>query len=422
MNPAPATAPYAVILAGNSILSAPVPPVRPGAAPASAPRTFLLRPGPLDQSLAPVLEAIPRRAPLWVFLADAWCQTLAVPSANLVGQPESQRLSALAFEAEAFSALPPDTTATAAAIGPLSAPTATCRILQVPTATVEAVRRAADATRHPLAGLTHPALLAPLAAPDGTPLPDPPPFVHDDAPALLSTLAEHLAAATPPPAIHPVASTSPLGRALPLTLAISCGLLLLVLLAELVVPLLARHLRGALAERSGLAAQVTAQRQREASARAQADALRRDFEAAVAPRRALADLRTAIPRMLAALADAHATPDRALMLRSITSPHPFAYDLQTWAATPAAIDALYAALADALPDAGLALRPASANALALAPDGGPWLAIYAIAPATNGPLEKVAAALADATPAARRFFSSTPVPAANPADEDWTTF
>ena len=223
---------------------------------------------------------------------------------------------------------------------------------------------------------SHPALLSPLAAPDGAALPDPPPFAPDHATALLQSLADLLRAGTPPPAIHPVAPPSPLRRALPVTLAISAALLLIVLLAELLLPLADRRLEADLAARSDLAARLAALRAQEKSLRDQADALRRDFDAALAPRLELAALRAAPAQLLAALADAHDTPDHALMLRSLSSPAPYAFDLQTWTLTPAHADALYATLAPRLADAGLLLAPDALEALSLSSDGGPWLATY----------------------------------------------
>ncbi len=68
------------------------------------------------------------------------------------------------------------------------------------------------------------------------------------------------------------------------------------------------------------------------------------------------------------------------MLRSLTSPAPYAYDIQTWTLTPAHADALYAALAPRLAEAGLLLAPNGLQALSLSSDGGPWLASYHIAP------------------------------------------
>ena len=381
MTPPPSATPHVLILSGDSILAAPLPAPSAAAGPLpAAPRAFMRRPGPLDAALAPILEALPRRAPLWFFLADAWCQTLSVPSAQLLPLPPPQRLSALAYEAEPFSAIPPATAATAADIAPLDAPSAACRILQAPSADIDAIRRAAEASRHPIAGITHPALLSPLADPDGTPLPDPPPFAPDHATVLLQSLADLLRAGTPPPAIHPVIPPSPLRRVLPAALAISSLLLLLVLLAELILPLADSRLEASLADRSELAAQLSALRNREKSLRDQADALQRDFDAALAPRLGLAALRAAPARLLAALADAHDTPDHALMLRSLTSPAPYAYDIQTWTLTPAHADALYAALAPRLADAGLLLAPNGLQALSLSSDGGPWLASYHIAP------------------------------------------
>lgn len=375
-----AAAPLLLVLSSDALLSAPLPSAAAPSAPVAAPRTYRLRPGPLDAALAPVLESIPRRTPVWFLLPDAWCQTLPVPAAQLDALPPDRRAAALAPDAEAFSGLPAASTSTALAVGPAASAVVNCRILQVPNATVDALRDAAAAARLTLAGISHPALLAPMAAPDGSPAPDPLPFVPDDLPALAQALADLLALGTPPPAIHPAPPTTPLGRALPATFALSCLLLLLALGAWgwLSARAAAEEARAADLER--LDTDLRRLRAEERAARDAARDAQAAYDAALAPRLGLAALRAAPATILDALAAAHETDDDGLMLRSISSPAPFAYDLQTLALSPAHIDALYAALAPRLP-ATLPVTPAAATALGLAPDGGPWLASYSIAPA-----------------------------------------
>lgn len=377
-----AAAPLLLVLSGDALLSAPLPSASAAATTPPSPRTYRLRPGPLDAALAPVLESIPRRTPVWFLLADAWCQTLPVPAAQLDAVPPDRRAAALAPDAEAFSGLPAASTSTAVAVGPSASAVVNCRVLQVPNATVDALRDAAAAARLTLAGISHPALLAPMAAPDGSPAADPLPFVPDDLPALAQTLADLLALGTPPPAIHPAAPTSPLGRALPATFALSCLLLLLALGAWGWLSARAASAEARAADLERLDADLRRLRAEERAARDAARDAQAAYDAALAPRVGLAALRAAPATMLDALAAAHETDDNGLMLRSISSPAPFVYDLQTLALSPAHIDALYAALAPRLvPPPPLAVTPAAATALGLAPDGGPWLASYAIAPA-----------------------------------------
>ena len=341
-------------------------PATPAAAPVSTPRA----PGlPAADALAEAFAAarLPRNAPVLLLDAEAWCQPIDLPAAQLDGLPPDQLQNLLGLEAEAFSAIPQRTSRIAWTLSPEHDGSRTARILQLAAADCDALAAAARRARLRLLGISHPAFLLP------------------DAPAWDPAAAAAAWRARDPSAAFPLVPPPPPPDSPRRNAAVAAALLAAVLAAAGIHWLAASAaLRSATAEhdlRSARQAQSLALQRDLKTIRDSTAALRTRLDNARNAAARLDAARDACPALLRALADS--LPSEVLV-QTLDSPAPFALEVRGLAAAvPPYHDALLA-LSRSLPPA-VHLVPGDLTALHRLGNGGPWTFAFQLLPAEDAP-------------------------------------
>lgn len=367
---------------GDEILRLELPPGG-GAGPA---RVFLKRGGTAGAAAGPVLETLPRRAGVWVWLADGWCQTLSLNADLLDGADGAARTARLAYEAEPFSGLRPDDALTAAETARGAGTAALCRIFQASRRDVESLATAAEGVGCRLLGVGHPGQLSPPAGPDGLAAPEPPPFAPGDAERLAAEWSARARAGTLPPTLRPAGAQAGggAGRIRRGLAGAGAALLLLVACAGWWA---GRDAAAVRAENDVLLALDAEAKRAEAGVSrllGMRDDIRRKHLEGLAPRRRLQELRGRTAALCEALCAWPEEGGGEWMLRGVKSPDPFVHEIEAWAGTPDAADALLERLAERLTGAGLAVVPRGTEALRMLDNGGPWKVVFLVKAADGG--------------------------------------
>lgn len=365
---------WLLVVAGDSLLRVEL----KGDGGVGAARVFLRRGETVGKASAPVLETLPRRAGVWVWLADAWCQTLTVGA--LPEGDEGGRTARLAYEAEPFSGLRPEEAYTA---GEAGAGGRVWRIFQAPRKDVDSLLAAAREARCRLLGVGHPAQLAAVAGADGLPAADPTPFAAEDCERLASEWWARAREGRLPPLLPPEAARRGAGEGKDAKKWLFWGGLA-VLLAVLAAGASAEKRAGALGEENavlqGLAAEAGRTEREAEGLRRQKEALWEEYRAGLEPRRRLQALRGRTAALYAALDGVSEGAGGRWMLRGVRSPEPFTHEVELWAGSQKDAEDVLSAMAEKLAGAGLAVFPEETEALMKLEDGGPWRVVFEVAP------------------------------------------
>jgi hypothetical protein len=338
-------------------------------------RAFTRRAGGWEASMTPVLEGLPKGSTVWVWLADAWCQTLSV-AAGPAGEGEAARAARWAYEAEAFSGLSPSnsfTTGMAGAAGPDGS--CWCRILQVPKREAEGVRLAAAAAGARVEGISHPAFLAPVADADGEAAPEPGPFRPEDAGALAAEWAARLAKGQLPPFIR---LSAPEGKWAGARRRIGwwgAAVLAAVAIAGASFSWLAGTERAEVGRLEAATGALSRENGRALAARRGMEADEAASAARLAPRRALRERQGRAAAVYgAAEAAAGASGAMVRRVRAVGE----GYEVTVWCGTTGGADEFLSRLSRELEGSGLRAGRGGMKGLQVLDNGGPWECAIAV--------------------------------------------
>ena len=357
---------YLVIGGGLGLWRAELPEVG-GAVPPV--RAFTRRPGGWETAMTPVLEGLPKGATVWVWLPDAWCQTLSV-AAGPAGEGAEARADRWAYEAEAFSGISPANGLTAGVAGPAGSDgMCWCRILQVPKREAEGVRLAAAAAGTRVEGISHPAFLAPVVDGDGEAAPEPGPFQPEEAGALAAEWAARLAKGQVPPHIRLSAPEGRWAGARRKIGAWGVAVLVGVAAAGAAFSVLSGKERGEVARLEAASGALARENGRAAAARRGIEADAAASESRLAPRRALRERQRRAAAVYGAVEAAAA--ESGAMVRRVAAEGE-GYDVAVWCGAVGGADAFLERVAREVEGAGLRVGRGSMKGLGVLDNGGPW--------------------------------------------------